>query len=338
MLICGMRLTDRMTQFTFTSGTEEEQDGIETEQNIPDGMKVRSQWLCYRKEYNAEKDKYDKIPKAPYWTVDGDTHVKNIGVRSENEWTTYEKASAFVDETQQKCDSDEALDGVGFVLTEDDPYVFLDLDDHIVNGELTDLADEWLTALDSWSEVSQSSEGLHCFVEAEDFTFDGLKKRDDSQGIELYADARFAAVTGDTIPDYGNVVRERTDALTEIAHDYLEKEHDESEMEPIQPDWDCDSEKDADAAIKTACAYDDEFDILHNGGTVNHDTSHDDISYLTKCFFWAKGDEALVREMAQKSSRPRQKWREARSGGSWFDNRVAEARNYQDETFNGDYI
>lgn len=324
-----------MSKFTFT--TAEDGDGIETEQNVPDGMKTRQQWLCYRKEYNSDKDKYDKIPKAPRWTVDGDLHVKNIGVRSDDEWTTYDEAKAFVDETQERLDSDEALDGVGFVLTEDDPYVFLDLDDHVEDGELTDLADEWLTTLDSWSEVSQSGEGLHVFVEADDFSFDGLKKRDDSVGIELYADARFAAITGDTMTEYPDSVQERSDALEEIAADYLEKEHDESEMEPIQPDWDCDTEKDADAAIRTACVYDDEFDTLHNGGSVHQDTSHDDISYLTKCFFWARGDEQLVRDMAQKSSRPRQKWREARSGGSWFDNRVAEARKYQDETFSGDY-
>lgn len=325
-----------MTEFTFTHKTEDD-DSIETIDHIPQELKERQQWLCYRKEWNADKQKYDKIPKAPRWTIDGD-YIKKIGVRSSDEWTTHDEAQAFVEETQERLDEDEALSGVGFVLTEDDPYVFLDLDDHVEGGEISELARDWLDTLNGWSEVSQSGEGLHTFVKAYDFSFDGLKKRDDSIGVEMYSDARFAALTGDTLTEYSQCVPKRVNPLNEVAERYLEKEEDESSMEPMESEWDEGDRATAEEAINTACKYDETFKNLHNGGTEHHDTSHDDISYLTKCFFWAKGDESLVREIARQSSRTRAKWEETRNGKTWFDGRVEEAKNYQDEKFNGTYI
>lgn len=313
---------------TMTAFNIKSYDGIETEQHVPAELKERQQWLCYR------IDGDDKIPKAPRWTVDGDLHVRNIGVRSNDEWTDFETASSFVQETQDKLPPEESLDGVGFVLTEDDPYAFLDLDHHISEGEISDLAQEWLDELNGWTEQSSSGDGLHVFVKS-DIDMDEFRSRNDDIGVELYNDARFCAVTQDTLPNYSYDVPRAN--LLSLAEKYLAKE-DDGDLTPIEPDWDVDTEKDADAAIETACAYDDEFETLHKGMSVHQDTSHDDVSYLTKCFFWAKGDESLVREMARQSNRPRAKWEESRDGGTWFDNRVAEAQRFQDETFSGDYL
>jgi len=317
-----------MANFKFQTLNESR---IETFEYVPEELKQRQQWLCYR------IDGDDKIPKAPRWTVDGDLHVKNIGVRSNDEWTDYRTASEFVQETEQKLPPEESLDGVGFVLTEDDPYVFVDLDHHIEEGEISDFAQEWLDELDGWTEQSSSGDGLHIFVKADDFSMDGYRKKADELGVEVYTEARFCATTSDTLSNYNTSISPRANPLRRLAERYLVKEEDDS-SEPLEPQWDDESEKDVPKIINTASQYDDTFETLHRGGTVHHDDSHDDISYLTKCFFWAKGDEGVVRDMAKRSSRPRQKWKEPRNGGTWFDERIEEAKKFQDDTYDGSYF
>ena len=53
--------------------------------------------------------------------------------------------------------------GLGFVFTSDDPYTGVDLDDcrDPETGEIADWAQEYIDTLNSYTEVTPSSEGLH---------------------------------------------------------------------------------------------------------------------------------------------------------------------------------
>ncbi len=84
------------------------------------------------------------------------------------------------------------LGGVGFVFSEDDPYVGIDLDKCIdENGEVETWASDIISGLNSYTELSPSGKGFHIL---------GLGKlparghRKDR--IEMYDSNRFFTVTG----------------------------------------------------------------------------------------------------------------------------------------------
>ena len=84
--------------------------------------------------------------------------------------------------------------GLGFVLG--DGIGCYDFDHCLVGGQLADWAGEAILAIPErviFSEISQSSEGVHVFVEAEEGP--GRKIRD-GRNIERYTAGRYIAVTG----------------------------------------------------------------------------------------------------------------------------------------------
>ena len=54
-------------------------------------------------------------------------------------------------------------DGIGFVLSEHDDIVGLDIDHCIVDGAITDVAQSIITRFNSYTEVSPSEEGIRIF-------------------------------------------------------------------------------------------------------------------------------------------------------------------------------
>lgn len=88
--------------------------------------------------------------------------------------------------------------GMGFVLG--DGVGCWDFDHCIVDGELTAWAREAIAAISEpiiFSEVSQSGEGVHVFVNAPEGP--GRKIRDGERNIEFYSAGRYIAVTGNKL-------------------------------------------------------------------------------------------------------------------------------------------
>lgn len=104
-------------------------------------------------------------------------------------------------------------DGVGFVFTDDDPIVGVDLDDcrDPVTGEIDDTALDIIDRLDSYTEISPSGTGYHVLITGE--LLDGRNRRG---SIELYDTARFFTVTGDHVEETPTHVARRQDALVAI--------------------------------------------------------------------------------------------------------------------------
>lgn len=109
--------------------------------------------------------------------------------------------------------------GVGFVLTEADPFAFLDIDKCVGDdGMWTPLAVQLCSMLPGAAiEISQSGVGLHGLCCAR---LPPHGCRNDHVGIELYHTGRFVALTGTGI--VGNVATDHTEALTQIIQAYLQ--------------------------------------------------------------------------------------------------------------------
>lgn len=150
----------------------------------PSQLTETEQWLVWK------EDDGRKIPRAPWYHGD----LRYVNAHEDQYWVSYQEAQEWADH----------LPGteVAFVLTDSDPFLFVDLDDvrDPETGRIDPPVRVYLEAAATYTTVSTSGTGLHLFCRAE--LSDEVKAitddiRGDSSGhIEVYDQDRFIAVTG----------------------------------------------------------------------------------------------------------------------------------------------
>src|SRR6056297_2194499 len=136
---------------------------------IPQELLDRDQWIAWKGEYK-ENGKMTKIPIDPNTGGCAKTNDPNT-------WSSHIKAFVYA--------RDNNLEGVGFVFTEDDPYVGIDLD-NCIDGSLSPTAEQLVKRLNSYTEISPSGKGLHIIVKGK-LPAGGKRK----YSIEIYNSRRF---------------------------------------------------------------------------------------------------------------------------------------------------
>ena len=148
---------------------------------IPGELKTYDQWVCWR--YEERSGEEGRVSKRPY-SVEG-TSAK---VNDSTTWNSYENVVGALDSG--------SYEGIGFNLTEDDPYCVIDYD-HVRNpitGEWNEGILEEIMSFGSFSEVSPSGEGAHVFIKG---SVPGTKNRNGCR--EMYDSNRYFTVTGNHI-------------------------------------------------------------------------------------------------------------------------------------------
>jgi hypothetical protein len=153
-------------------------------ENIPVEMRAFDSWVVWRYE---ERDG-DKPTKVPYSAITN----RHAAVNDSSTWCSYENAI--------KALSTGMWSGIGFVLTEHDPYGFIDLDEpKLPNGEPLDPKEyairmdrqhKIFQEFDSYAELSPSGKGLHIIIKG---AVESGRKR---SSIEIYSNLRFMTMTG----------------------------------------------------------------------------------------------------------------------------------------------
>ena len=165
---------------------------------VPEELKSQKRWVLWRREKRAGQDKPTKIPinaKTGYGAKSNDPDT----------WATFAEAASKVD--YYKCD------GVGIMLGNG---VFgVDIDHALKDnpGVVSDI----VSALDSYTEVSQSGEGIHILCLGA--LPKGRRRRGD---VEMYDSARFFALTGN-VYEGRTALRDCTDAIKPVYGKYLEE-------------------------------------------------------------------------------------------------------------------
>ncbi len=109
-------------------------------ERIPQELQQLSQWVNWR------NDDGRKVPVNP-------STLRNAGVNWPDTWSSFGQARQVALEHEL---------GMGFVITEDDPYTCVDLDNCIDHdGQIDDRTREILDLLAGWVELSPSETGLH---------------------------------------------------------------------------------------------------------------------------------------------------------------------------------
>lgn len=166
-------------------------------EGIPQELQAFDQWVAWKAVPNLKKGKPDKIPLNP---------GRGYGASSTNPatWGTYAQALAFCRNWLGKEHSHTLKNGitltgpvcgVGFVLTLNDPFVGIDLDNCFTpEGYLSSWAQEIINNIRSYTERSPSGEGIRIFTKGK---LPGEACRVDS--VEVYEQGRYLTVTGRVI-------------------------------------------------------------------------------------------------------------------------------------------
>lgn len=169
---------------------------------IPKALKSRRQWCCWK---HVERN--GKPVKVP--------------MQRNGDWAKSTDPATW-------CEFQEALDakgfeGIGYVLSADDPFTGIDLDGCRSNGVIADWARSIILSLNTYAEISPSQTGVKMLVEARFALPNGKNKKIDlpsttekACGIEIYDSRRFFTVTGQRLvgPHEPQPRQAELDALT----------------------------------------------------------------------------------------------------------------------------
>jgi len=282
---------------------------------IPDSLVERDQWVCWREE---ERDgKQTKVPLRPGTGAFASTTDPET-------WTSFEEALDYV--------RNDDVAGLGFIFSDEDPIVGVDLDDcrNPETGDLDSTAADIVDRLDSYTEISPSGTGFHVLVEGT--LPDGRNRRG---SVELYDSARFFTVTGDHVDGTPTRVARRQDAVEGIHRDYVQDDEPEDaerntdgdqEVQPNPSRGDVDLE-DAEVVLKARNAGNGEkFEQLWNGNTAGYD-SHSEADMALCCLlaFWTGGDRSQMDRLFRQSDLMRDKWDEVHyADGSTYGEKTIE--------------
>ncbi|PEG03933.1 MULTISPECIES: phage/plasmid primase, P4 family [Bacillus cereus group] len=260
--------------------------------NIPTELKNCSQWVLWRKE-----KRNGKLTKVPY-----QVNSKIAQANNRNTWSSFEMV---VEKYKQG-----GYDGIGFVFSKQDDYVGIDLDKCCVDGDLSELAQEIMNIVPSYTEYSPSGKGIHIIAKGKiPLRGPGTGKKVPSIGLEVYRHTRYFTFTGDSINNHP--VEESTENLKVLFQKYIEKKE-----VPAAPKTPYVSRKSNISILSDAELWERMFDSksgaaikdLFQGILINGDHSSTDMALCNHLAFWTDKDASKMDSMFRESALIRDKW------------------------------
>lgn len=164
---------------------------------VPAELQQHNQWVLWR--YEGRGTKRTKVPYSIRGT--------NASSTNKNTWASYESVVTEIDKAGTH------YDGIGFVLTEADPFVGVDLDHCITDGEIDAWAQSIVDKLQSYTEITPSGEGLRIFITGS-LPAEGRKRGN----FEVYSHARYLTVTGQHLTGTPLQVHARPQEILTVHH------------------------------------------------------------------------------------------------------------------------
>lgn len=256
--------------------------------NVPSELLALNQWVCWR--FVQRDGKQTKVP----FDIAGNE-------AESNDPTTW---SPFGLVMQAYLTGN--FDGIGFVFSATDPYTGIDFDDCIVDGVIDSVRQQWIGLLNSYSEYSQSGEGIHIIVKAK---LPPAGRRNAKLGVEMYDERRFFVMTGDRL-DGSTTINEAQDAVDVIHTEVFGQQQTSTgtTQQPVQPHV-------------TPVTRDDQFVVgkllgdsesarLWAGQWQGHEPSQSeaDLKLCNKLAFWTARDKSWMDNLFRQSGLMRDKW------------------------------
>lgn len=164
---------------------------------IPLQLIEYDQWVLWKFTWDTMRDEWTKVPiHALTGTPASSTNPKT--------WVAFRKT---VGEFEKRD-----LDGIGFVVTRDDPFTGIDLDKcrDPVSGDIDEWALDMVAEFGSYTEISPSGTGLRIWIVGSTIGLLGLNDKGIEKAgarttkapkIEIYSAERYFTVTGLRLED-----------------------------------------------------------------------------------------------------------------------------------------
>ncbi|MFD1514096.1 hypothetical protein [Halomarina rubra] len=265
-------------------------------ETLPASLLEYDQWLCWRSE--EREGAPTKVP------IDPNTG-RFASTTDPATWTSFSDARTYA--------TGGDVDGIGFVFTDEDPLVGVDLDHCRVTE--TETIHEWaqkiIDRLDSYTEISPSGTGIHVLVRG------SLPEEGNRSGnVELYESARFFTVTGARVDGTQSEIRERTEAIAAVHREHIPSsttQTTQNAAEPPAAQGTAGESLDDTELIERAqqAANGQKFNRLWSGSIAGYDShSEADMALCSMLAFWSGGDATQIDRLFRDSGLYRGKWDE----------------------------
>ena len=251
-------------------------------QNIPVELREYKQWLWFKKIRKKDlkgKEKILKIPVSPITFKSDDWNNKE-------QWADFETAVNNIESS--------GCDGLSFVLSKDDPFVCIDLDDvqeNILKMFQADFSD-------TYKEISQSGKGIHIFVKGK------IEKNFNNQleKVEMYQENRCIAMTGDTHKFENSGVGKVISKQSKLDKYYRLFAPKDSIRKKILTYQRSNSVPETDKVIEIMCMYNAKAKALFEGSYTSGDASKDDFGLILFLNSFTHGNAEMMKEIFLQSA------------------------------------
>lgn len=290
-------------------------------ETIPDELRSLKQWGVFRKEWNSERNKYNKYP---YSAIDGKPGKSN----DSKTWADFDTALQGLDKYK--------MDGLAFFFA--NGYVGLDID-HI-DDELEryfagdyqeNVVKKVVNSLQTYTELSMSETGIHAIFKGE---IPGNRRR--KSNVEMYETGRFFALTGKSFGPYSEVVSKPKVNTIKSLYTYFFGTDNVVKLPvstPITP-----NDLSIDEIIKRAemSKTGKRFKIFIDGGWEGFYPSHSeaDLAFANDLAFWCGRDFSKMDEIFRQSDLMRDKYDEKHGKATYGVALLNKAINETSEVFN----
>ena len=251
--------------------------------NIPIELREYKQWLWFKKIRKQDLKGKEKILKLP---------VSPITLKSDD-WNNKEQWADF--ETAVNNIESSGCDGLSFVLSRDDPFVCIDLD-----NVSRDMRERFFRDFhDTYIETSQSGKGLHIFVKGEI----AQNFNNQVEKVEMYKNNRCIAMTGN-IYEFNDFVAVKVLLKQKELDKYYKLFFPKRSVREIIRKYQKADEcvPDSNMVIETMCRYNARARALFEGSYTSGDASKDDFSLLLFLNSFTHGNAEMMKELFLKSA------------------------------------
>lgn len=271
---------------------------------IPQELKTLPNWVCWQAVPDPKA--HSGISKVPINPKTGGKAMSNNPAT----WTDYNTA----------LKASEQYSGLGFMFG-GSGYFGVDLDDmpndleDFKSGGVNNIVSEFVNTLQSYTELSQSGNGIHIICKGS-LPPSGRKHKYSYGGFEMYDDGRFFAMTGNYCSEFVEI-NECTEAVKPLHEKYIGggKEPSERAVVPVAVSLDT-----ADDILKAAfkAKNGDSFKALYSGNISGYTSqSEADMAFCNMLAFWCGRDADKMDAIYRASGLMRDKWDRKQSGSTY---------------------
>ena len=249
-------------------------------QNIPMELREYKQWLWFKKIRKMDLKGREKTLKMPVSPIT----LKSTDWNNKENWADFETAVNNIESS--------GCDGLSFVLSKEDPFLCIDLDN--VSHDMREMFCR--DFYDTYIETSQSGKGLHIFAKGKiTYNFNNQIKK-----VEIYQNNRCIAMTGNSVDGTPNNIVDKQKEIDKYYACFAPKKSIREQIKAYQSDNDL--LPDAPKIIETMCKQNTKAKGLFEGTISSGDASKDDFLLLLLLNSYTHGNEVLMKDIFLKSA------------------------------------